>query len=402
MHHDQEGYAPLNKVATPPLEPLQIIYPQKDWYIEGRDPEAHARILRLDRGFYMFKDWWKGKGVSLSDPIEEHSQYCLYGFSELEELIRELHHRIAPKQHIEGKELVFGIGAMNLLNASLYATCIYHSIRAHKSSVPLVPLLDRVGSFWVDIDPLYVTQQLPAYLELKHSLHTGLAHLAKWVDFSLCHTVPAEKLVEYVTSLNNPDGEERTQASPARYVIHDRVNHMPMYYNVTPSRYAAISLANEWISIFSLSKFLGFSGSRVGYAFVQDAEIARYMRYYITSQTHGVSSDGQLRCITALKYLLQESLLDSFVTWYLQRLQKRWQQLRAALKDPKMLLLNNQAASAWIDIKAENAEKYLREKYHIIATYGPEYGVEEEYARFNLIGTQNEFDELLYRLSHGV
>jgi len=389
----------MTQVAIPSPDLLQIVYPSDDWFVEGRDPKAHERQLRLDRGFYLFKKWWKERNIKISQLVEEHSEYCLYGIPELEELVREMHQRIAPRQKNAGCHLVFGLGAMNLLNASLYATSMYHNVRKNPLHLDPLPLHEgEMPPSWVNIDRLYVTQQLPAYLELKKSLHTGLGLFASWVDFPLHDTVPQENLVEYVTSLNNPNGVEREAATQAHYIINDRVNHMPMFYTDEPARYAQITLENDWISIFSLSKFLGFSGSRVGYAFVRDAEIAHYMKYYITLNTHGLAIEGHLRCIAALRYLMQHSFLESFIQWYVSELQKRWQQLRQVLHDPKMELLNTQAGNAWIHIHGENAEKYLRDKYNILATYGTEYGVSAEFVRVNLLGKQNEFDELLYRL----
>lgn len=391
--------ASFTKMIVPPKEPLQIIYPPEEWFTEGLDVDIHQRAVRLDRGFYMFKKWWEDKNFNFSHLIEENPQYCLYGLHELKELVREMHQRIAPNQKINERLLVFGLGAMNLLNASLYATAVFHSTRVHSIEKELLFGSSKEFIDVITIDRLFVTQQLPAYLELKKNLNIGLGLFASWIDYPFHDSVPSKNLVEYVTSLNNPDGFERTPQTKASYIIHDRVNHMPFFYNDQPERYRQISLENDWISIFSLSKFLGFSGSRVGYAFVQDPEIARYMEYYITMTTHGIGIDGELRCIAALKYLIEGSRLESFIAWYIDALEMRWKRLRQALHDSKIELLNNRASNAWIIVHGENAKEYLHNKYNVVATYGPEYGVGDEFARLNLLGQQNEFDEFIYRLS---
>lgn len=368
-----------HEIHTPPQELMQIVYPHDEWYVEGRDPEAHQRELRLDRGFYMFLDWWKDQEINVCYPITDQAQYCLYGNEELADQLREMHRRLAPQQKLENTSIVFGMGAMHLLNAAVYATSLFHYLKKHSL-------------------PLYVTQQLPGYLELKKSLTGFLGNLAEWVDFPLRSHIPSDQLLEFVTTPGNPDGFIKKPQTNAAYIIHDRVNHMPVLFNNGSEEYDTETLENDWVSLFSLSKFLGFSGSRVGYAFVKDPDIARFMRYYIFMDTHGIAVDGQIRCSTALKHLLKGKNLESYTEFCRSHLRNRWKQLKEALEGTKLILLNQQGSNGWLKISVTDAEEYLWKNYRIKATYGPEYGVGKEYVRFNLLGKQNEFNELLYRL----
>lgn len=389
MAFHQEGGYDEHYLQVPPKSLLKIVPPKENWYVEGVDSKAHRRILHLDRGFYMFFDWWKGRDVDFSCPITENAFYALYGSEELEELVRNMHARLAPHQKIQDKTLVFGVGGMQLLCASLYAVAVYHSLE--KTAFP--------HEEFVPISHVYVTQPVPAYLELKKCLQGYLGSLASWVDFSEHRSVAPDQLVEYVTTPNNPDGLVRKPATHARFHIHDRVNHMPFLFHEDPADYMEETLEGDWLSIFSLSKFFGFSGSRVGYAFVQDPDIARFMKYYVFMDTHGDSLDGQLRCIAALKYLQKKNLLQDYVGWTSAHLKDRWSKLREALAGKKIEILNQQGPNMWMRVPVKDAEKYLMQKYHIHATYGPEYGVGQEYVRFNMLETENEFQELLHRLS---
>lgn len=376
-------------IKAPPEHLLQIVYPPEHWFTK-QDSEAHQRIVHVDRGFPLCLDWWKGKNEIWSQSFRENAGYGFYGIPELEEQIWQMHQIMAPHQKIQGRHLVFGSGAMQLLCASLYATCLYHSTQQE----------DQITGRVIPLHPLYVTQQLPAYLELRNNMEAYMGNLATWVDFPRHAEVPADHLIEYVTTLNNPDGRVRRPATKAKYIIHDRVNHMPFFFHGdVDGAFDQDTMEDDWISIFSLSKFFGFSGSRVGYAFVKDPLLAHYMKYFVFIDGHGVAVDGQLRCVNALKYLLKDNNLKNYIDWCAESLRERWGLLRRVIAHRGIQLLNSQGANAWVKLPVPDAEKYLLEKCGILATYGPEYGVGKEFARFNMLGGSNEFNEFLYRLT---
>ena len=75
-------------------------------------------------------------------------------------------------------------------------------------------------------------------------------------------------VIEYVTYPNNPTGlpmEPMYPSSP--YIIHDYAYYWPHLTNVTKA------MDND-IMLFTASKSLGAAGTRFGWAFVRDPEIA--------------------------------------------------------------------------------------------------------------------------------
>jgi len=105
--------------------------------------------------------------------------------------------------------------------------------------------------------------------------------------------------IEIVTCPNNPNGVCNTARFPQSTILFDAVFLWPSYAQDFVAR-------DHPVQIFSLSKLTGHSGSRLGWAFVQDPQIANFMGEYIYYTTHGVAIDGQLRALTYLREMLQD------------------------------------------------------------------------------------------------
>ncbi len=366
---------------------LSIPVPDPNWYKEGIDLIAHERPVRLTRGMHLLNEWWREQKISISYPISSQGPYLLYGLEDLEIEIRRLHHLIAPHQKNADRTLVFGIGATQIIHASLYALAVAHSIKENP------PMNGKTK-----LSPLWATQQEPGYIEygsLIEMMHYGLI---KWIRFKHHKQIDPSHLLEFITTPNNPDGRILQKKTKAFWTIHDRVNHWPLFLNLDDSCIYSDTLEEDMISIFSLSKFLSFSGSRIGYAFVKDPEIARYMRHYILMSTHGLVSDAQQHALEALKYLLDEKLFE-YITWVKGRLNERWDLLKKACHKSPLKLLNFQGPTAWL-LAPEKADKYLLEIYHSEATYGTEYGSSAKHIRLNMLSQTNEFMEFIWRLEH--
>lgn len=374
------------EVVSPPKKLLYISHPREHWYLEDKDPKCHQRILWLTRGIYLIEEWWKLHNISITYQITSHTQYCLQGLQELEKYIRILHQTIAPHQKIDQHEVVLGIGATQLLHAAIYAACIQH---AEKKS----------GDNHLFLKPLYFTHQTPGYLDSKDSIETLRELNAVWIDYKDADKIPPHDLVEFVTTPNNPNAKILKPVTKAKYVIRDRVNHWPCYMTASNDEFLRDDLSADWLSVFSLAKILSFSGSRVGYAFVKDPQIAHNMRHYIIRDTHGVASDGEIHCLFALRYLFENDKLISYMNWLSLQLKKRWERLMEVIPKTELELINNQGPNAWVKTPSK-AEDYLRKKYHVLATYGPEYGAEDVYARLNITCSNNEFEEFLKRLKN--
>jgi histidinol-phosphate/aromatic aminotransferase/cobyric acid decarboxylase-like protein len=372
----------------PPKDLVKVIYPEDHWYRENLDPICHQRPLRLTRGIHLMKEWWNSQDLSIHYPISKDVHYFLNGYQNVEEYIRQLHHVLAPHQKIEELILVLGMGATQVLHAAFYALSMYHS--RHSS-----PVSDKE----VLVAPLYATHQTPGYVELKTLIEINHQSRIHWIDFENYHEVDSESLIECLTSPNNPNGLILRPVTKAKYHIYDRVNHWKLFMHGSFEDYQRETLENDGISVFSLSKFLSFSSSRVGYAFVKDPEIAHYMLFYIITASHGYAIEGQIRCLAALKYLIDKNLLATYTQWTQDKLKLRWHELIQTLPATSLELQNSQGPSAWIRCPS-NSEEYLAQKYHVEATYGPEYGANPAYARINMLCKSNEFDEFLWRLKN--
>lgn len=358
-----------------------IQHPHDALYDSKLNPNAHQENLLLSRGIYIMEEWWDKQNVSVNYPITKNASYCLYRIPEIEEYVREFHREVCPKQDIAKKFLVFGLGATQVLHAAMYAISIKHSQKKlHKRL----------------ITPLYFTSQKPSYLDSRLLIDSFSEFNLRWIEFEDAHRIEDENLVEMITSPNNPNGQLLKKATTAHYNIHDRVNLWPFLLGTAD---CDETLEKDEISVFSLAKIFSFSGSRVGYAFVNDEEIANYMSYFIIRETHGVCADGQMRCLTALKYLIDNDKTKLYIKWVNKEFKQRWELISKAFAKTKMTLLNSNGPNLWIKTPG-NAERYLKENYHIEGTYGSEYGASDEYARLNMQCSRKEFSELIWRLQN--
>lgn len=373
----------VEEVISPPRKLLVIRHPRDYWYVEGRDKRCHQRFLWLTRGMYLIEEWWKQHNIRITYRITDFTQYYLKGVKELEKYIRALHQEVAPHQSLDQYQLVLGLGATQIIHAAIYAACVGHARRSSHAD-------------HLDLERLYFTHQTPGFLDSKEMIETLHQMNARWIDCEHAHEVNRHDLVEIVTFPNNPDGKILKPVTDAHRIIKDCVNNWPFYLTAMPGEYMRETLDNEWIIVFSLAKILSFSGSRVGYAFVKDLDVAHNMRHFIIRDTHGTASDGQIHCLFALKYLLEQDKLHEYIDWITQQMVERWERLRDAMQATDMQLLNEQGPNAWVKTPT-TAENYLRKKYRIVATYGPEYGVNDKYARISMTCSNNEYEEMLRR-----
>lgn len=371
---------------VPPEEMIHIPVPKERWY-EDNDHYAHTRPVRLTRGMHLISEWWRKQDLHIHYHISDYAPYLLYGLPELADEVRSLHHIIAPHQKNKERELVFGLGATQIIHAALYALGLAHSIREN----PPQEGKTLMSSLWA-------TQQEPGYIEYGSLIEVMHYGLIKWIRWNEHEKIDPRHLLEFVTTPNNPDGAIHYKKSQAEWTIHDRVNHWPFFLNKDDSVIGKETFEEDIISIFSLSKVLSFSGARLGYAFVKDQEIARFMRYYILMDTHGLVSDAQNHALIALKYLINGHL-EEYSQWIKDRLNERWDILSKNIIPTSLTLLNFQGPTAWVKAPG-NAEEYFKKVYNVEATYGQEYGYSTDHIRLNMLSQTNEFNEFIWRLKN--
>jgi aspartate/methionine/tyrosine aminotransferase len=341
------------------------------------DPVAASlanTTLSMNRGIYLMESFWRDKTLKLEVPLADCNSYNLHGLDELREATIELHNAVSPIHGTEltQRELVFGMGATQCFHAALYA---YRTLSNSNLSV---------------------TTELPGYLEYRNLidiLHPG----SSWIDID--EVTNKDSTVEIICSPNNPDGRLVTKRTDAKYVIHDNVNFWPFFFD-KPEDYYEENYSDQQISIYSYSKILGFSASRVGYAFVKDKRVADLMRRYIVYNCHGMCTEGQLKCLKAVQYILQSP--SQYVETLTYLCQERWRMFIEAVDEfnrnnaLKLNLLNNSGPTAWISLDIPAVD--WANSMNILATYGPEYGASDNHLRINILSMPNEFHEFLSRL----
>lgn len=326
-------------------------------------------IIKLERGLFLQKEIWQKIKIRLDFPLYDYTYYSFYGLPKTRDLIRQLHKLANPKADFDKKILVIGTGATQILNALIFA--FYNKLKRK----------------------IAVTVMTPGYLDTVlsiSSLHEGQAQY-----------IPNLKNadLEFVASPNNPNGVNQEGQKSIPNIVYDRVNFWKYYMINDPYLAENFTFENEDTTVFSLPKMNGFSGSRIGYAFVRDPEIANFMVYYIVVQTHGIPVDSDLRHQTAIEWFLKDNNWNSFCGQMQNILKYRWTTMTNLLRNNRnIVLLSSQGPNAWVKTPGNNAKQFLLEKYGLAGTYGPEYGVSTEYARLNLLCTTRQFNEMTSRL----
>ncbi|GLT65407.1 hypothetical protein SLA2020_378430 [Shorea laevis] len=326
---------------------------------------------------------WHRMGYSFSD----HS----YISQELERTIRTLH-SIVGNAVTTGRYIVFGAGSTQLLNAAVNA------LSADNSSSPA-----RVVALF-PYYPVYKSQT--DLFESTNYKFEGDASL--WENSTDNGTT---KFIEFVTSPNNPDGQQRKAVlrGPNAKAIYDRAYYWPHFSPIpTP--------ADEDVMIFTISKLTGHAGARFGWAIIKDKAVYERMTTYMDLNTIGVSRDSQLRALKLLKVVLKDGGRGIFEFGF-QTMRDRWEQLRNTLFKSERFSLQKfdepqyctffqkvrgtSPAYAWVKCeREEDRDCYsVMEAGNITGREGGQYGAEDRYVRLSLIRSQDDFDLLIPRLS---
>lgn len=354
------------------METVTSVFPIN--YPNPSATDLFSKTLEMSRGMYLFESFWRDKSLEITVPLESRNQYNYHGLKELREATVKLHNTVSPVHgpNLTSRYLVFGIGATQCFHAALYA---YHVISGTELSI---------------------TTELPGYLEYK-SLVDVLHRDIKWVNME--DITDLNTTIEVVCSPNNPDGKVYSRRTRAKYAIHDNVNTWPFFYS-NPQDYYNEDYSDQDISIYSYPKILGFSASRVGYAFVRDERVAKLMEKYIAYNCHGLCTEGQLKCLTGINYILKDPV--EYMNMVTLRCKERWEQFIEAVavynskSDIKLTVYNSSGPTAWI-LCSIPALQWV-ESMNIVCTYGPEYGGSDNHVRVNILAMPNEFNEMIRRL----
>ncbi|KAJ1399507.1 Pyridoxal phosphate-dependent transferase, major domain [Sesbania bispinosa] len=360
-------------------------------------------IINLDRGDpEAFGTYWKKmseectvviKGWELRSYLSDMNNICWFMLPELREAIERLH-RVVGNAVTQDRHIVVGTGSTQLFNAALFALS--------PSDTP---------------QPINVLAAAPYYSEYVDQLDVMRSELFQWGGDAALYD-KNEPYIEVVTYPNNPDGTIRgpvVNSVAEGKLVHDLAYYWPHYTPIT-------NQADHDIMLFTFSKCTGHAGSRIGWAIVKDIEVAKKMAKFVQMSTLGVSKESQTRVAKIIGVIcdgyknLKSIESELFFEFGKRLLRERWEKLWAVIEQSKVFTaakyplaycnFTNEAsetypAFAWLKCEEgiENAESYLG-KLKIRGRGGDRFGADPKYVRLSMIGRDDEFDELLIRLSN--
>ncbi|XP_027362831.1 L-tryptophan--pyruvate aminotransferase 1-like [Abrus precatorius] len=359
-------------------------------------------FLDLEKGDpLVFGSYWRKKseectvvikGCELMSYLSDPSNVCWYMLGELRDAIKRLHN-VVGNAVTQDKHIVVGTGATQLFQAALFAL---------SSEAP---------------QPINVVAAAPFYSEYQDEVDVLRSGLYQWGGDAAKYD-KNEPYIEVVTSPNNPDGTIRGPVVSSKAegkLVHDFAYYWPHYTPITHK-------ADHDIMLFTFSKCTGHAGSRVGWAIVKDIGVAKKMTRYVQMSSIGVSKESQTRAAKIIGVLCDSyqnfgSVESELFFEYSKRiLRERWEKLRLVIEQSKVFTVakypraycnfTNETSEtypgfAWLKCEEgiENCENYLG-KLKIRARGGQRFGVDPKYARLSMMGKDDEFIELLIRLSN--
>uniref|UniRef100_A0A2N9IMS8 Alliinase C-terminal domain-containing protein n=1 Tax=Fagus sylvatica TaxID=28930 RepID=A0A2N9IMS8_FAGSY len=204
---------------------------------------------------------------------------------ELKTHIRQVH-ALVGNAVTDGRFIIFGAGATQLLNAAVHALSPKGAASPAKvvASTPYYP----------------VYKEQTEFLKSEDYEFSGDTLLWKMSGLDSSSHSQSQNIVEFVTSPNNPDGELKKAVVGGPFVktIHDLAYYWP-HFTAIPAP------ADEDLMIFTLSKLTGHAGSRFGWAIIKDEVVYQRMLTYMSLSTYGVSRETQLRVLKLLKVVIE-------------------------------------------------------------------------------------------------
>ncbi|GAU33819.1 hypothetical protein TSUD_221560 [Trifolium subterraneum] len=350
-----------------------------------------------------FESYWKQmndectvviKGWELMSYYSDSSNMCWFMLPELRDEIERLHHLVGNAV-TKDKYIVVGNGSSQLFQAALFA----------------------MSPSDVSDQPINVVVAAPYYSEYKNAINVLHSRMFQWVGDAALYD-ENKPYIEVVTSPNNPDGTLRvpTVNSVAEgKLIHDLAYYWPQY---TPITYEA----DHDVMLFTFSKCTGHAGSRIGWAIVKDIEIAKKMATFVQSSSMGVSKESQTRAAKIIAVIcdgyqnFKSIEFELFFEYSKRLMRERWEKFRGAVEQSMVFTVTKYPRTycnftneisetypsfAWLKCEEgiENSHNYLR-KLNICAREGEQFGADSKYVRVSMLGMDDEFNEMLKRLSN--
>ncbi|KAJ7550810.1 hypothetical protein O6H91_07G119400 [Diphasiastrum complanatum] len=373
-------------------------------------PASDALIINSDIGDpVIFEPYWLKYGIDMVIPPWHSISYVssqrqISPFFEdflIDEIISV--HKIVGNAVTKDRHIVIGAGSIQLLQAALYALSVN----------------DRSP-------PLKVVSAYPFYSAYPMVTDFVQSKLYEWagdaMDFEA--TSNRDGYIEIVNYPNNPDGTFRhAVVNGSGGLIHDLAYYWPQYTPIT-------SPADHDIMLFTLSKFSGHAGSRVGWAIVKDLKVAQLMSKYIFLNTIGLSRDAQARAAHIMRYVVHHYSQKGSAPYRLKTgpdnttllfhhaydaLKHRWKELRGLVVSGARFTLQDyplafctffgetttsHPAFAWLKCEQDRNCEELLNSVNVRSRGGHQFGIlDPQYTRISMILNLKEFTTLHSRLA---
>ncbi|KAK2427956.1 tryptophan aminotransferase-related protein [Trifolium repens] len=198
-------------------------------------------------------------------------------------------------------------------------------------------------------------------------------------------------------------------------LIHDLAYYWPQY---TPITYEA----DHDVMLFTFSKCTGHAGSRIGWAIVKDIEVAKKMVTFVQSSSMGVSKESQTRAAKIIAVIcdgyqnFKSNESELFFEYSKRLMRERWEKFRGAVEQSMVFTVTKYPRAycnftneisetypsfAWLKCEdgVENSHNCLR-KLNICAREGERFGADSKYVRVSMLCMDDEFNEMVKRLSN--
>lgn len=316
----------------------------------------------------FFKKWWDHIDFNSIFNNIDFSNHNLYEYQSVNLNDTELDNSIHSFHQLFGSDspsskLIYGNGSTIIINSILLA---------------LTKKLER---------KIVVAYQPPVYM-LMHE------YILSTQSYEITYDINRTDIdVEIIIDPNNPTGKKSSSLSNAKYFIFDRAYNWPIYTSYITST----STEKNHITVYTLSKLLGFGGLRVGWAFVNDISLFNNINRALLLMNICPNTLGFLLTKKILTYLTNDhQIILNYIQYCCSTIQQRRETLATI---PFIEIINEEGPYAWIKHTNNlNISKFLFDTYNIKTISGLDFGSSDIFARFSLICSEQEFNTAVSRL----
>lgn len=284
----------------------------------------------------------------------------------LQQAIFDLHAFIG-NANFSHKNLVLGSGATQLVGAVQYA--------AAQLANRTLPVFAQSPAWW-------------HYHQFAATINKG------HVYWNSSYNMSESDVIEFCTSPNNPTGEARQpHYSSSPFVVYDHAYDWPSWTKNLSQH------DNHSIMLFTLSKLSGHAGSRFGWAFVDDPELASLMTEYIYVAQIDLSVEVQYRALLLLRNIVATK--GAVFAYVAEKMNERWNKLEALFAKTSKFNIQSQHGYFYLWLQCTNTTTSCYQQllqYNIKGLDGSTFGADSSYVRCALAVRDSTFNIFLNKL----